>query len=167
MNSVWVVAQGPRDDNDDYSWVVAAFTEKETAKKFETDHQAWLDRMEIDHYTDCYEVPFNPEYADDGYVLVEKKNDMIITSPLLHVSLKWVYKAQPDEVVQCEDCVWVIVRAVNRLDAEAKAAALFAHSITGDEGVDKHGGHEKHQEITPYGQCGFKSRSPVTTHQNT
>ena len=24
-------------------------------------------------------------------------------------------------------------------------------SITGDEGVDNHGGHEKHQEITPYG----------------
>ena len=98
---------------------------REAAEKFEDNHQAWLDRMEIDHYVDCYEVPVNPDYGDDGNVLVQKKGETIITSPLLHVSLKWVYVALPDEVVKKEDFTWVIVRAANRSDAEQKAIKLF------------------------------------------
>ena len=125
MDTIWIVTQGPRDDNDDYSWAVAAFTQKESAIKFEFDHQKWLDRMEIDHYADCYEVPLNPEYTEDGYVLVERKGDAVITSPLLHVPPKWVWKAQPGEVVRGDDFMWVIVRANSPSDAELKACALF------------------------------------------
>ena len=127
MNTVWVVTQGERDCSDGYTWAVAAFTSKEAAKGFEIDHQLWLDRMEIDKYVDCYQIPLDPEYTANGYVLVKtSKADGSLTSiPLEHVAAKWMYRGQPNEMYHEKDHSWVIVAAPDQTTAQIKASALF------------------------------------------
>lgn len=130
MDTIWIVTQGSRDCSDGYTWAVAAFATKEAAKGFEIDHQLWLDRMGIDDYTDCYQVPIDPEYTDGGYVLVSKdKNEGSITAtPLEHVLAKWTYRGEPEEVHQEEHNTWVIVKSKDRETAKQKAVKLFKES---------------------------------------
>lgn len=128
MNTIWIVTQGESAFSNGYTWAVAAFTSKEQAKGFEINHQSWLDRMEINDYVDCYQIPIDPEYTENGYVLVKKsKTDgNLISIPLEHVASKWMYTGQPNEIHHEKEYSWVIVAAPDQPTAKRKAAALFA-----------------------------------------
>lgn len=132
MNRVWLVIHGSNDGYH-YTTVSAAFASKEAAKAFQESHEKWLKNMDINGYTDCFSVPLDPDYTDEGYVLVEKNQDgNIETRPLEHVLAHWPYIGQCGQVNKTSGKTWVILKAINQEAAKEKAIELFDNPTTED-----------------------------------